>query len=51
MKRAIDNVAVALVVAVLILALVFLFVPLALVVAMSFDSRDYFGPFPPSSMC
>jgi putative spermidine/putrescine transport system permease protein len=50
MKRAVDNLAVGLICLVLVLAVVFLFVPLLFIVAMSLDSRDYLGQFPPPSI-
>jgi putative spermidine/putrescine transport system permease protein len=48
--RVADRVALAAVSATIILAVLFLIVPLAIVLSMSLDARDYLGAFPPSAL-
>src|ERR1051326_5288160 len=47
MKRAVDDVARAFIAAASVVAILFLLLPVAMSVIMSFDSRGYLGPFPP----
>lgn len=48
MKRYLDNLGAGAGVAVILFALFFLFVPILVSIAMSFDARSFLGPFPPS---
>jgi len=50
MKRYVDNIGFAFLVATGVLAVAFLVFPLLVSVSMSFDSRGYLGPFPPPSL-
>lgn len=48
MKRVIDNIGFILIVVIIGLTFIFLILPIIISVLMSFDSRDYLGPFPPT---
>src|SRR5262249_54499878 len=47
MKRAVDDLARAFIATAAVVAILFLLLPVAMSVVMSFDSRGYLGPFPP----
>jgi putative spermidine/putrescine transport system permease protein len=49
MGRSIDTIALGTVSTIVLLSVLFLVVPLAIVVSMSVDARDYLGHFPPSA--